>query len=298
MTNISIPTPKIIIKDEQAMENIHWEDCILLLKLGEREIQWGLYKKETRYFIRLCSYVFEKNVGDQRLLDLLNAIFTENSIKIDRCSEVRVLIDTPFYTVVPEAFFDDKMKVQYFSALYGEIDGLEVAVDYIESSEMCLLFGLQTDLMAYLKKQFDRVSVMHTQSLLINNVNRHLDKNPVFYLDLAPSSIALSVFSDEKPLLFQTYNTPVNMDVVYHVLNAKKTFGFADNAILYLCGNDKNEAFIREKVGAAFEEIYWLDRPKGGLYPKEMDEFPSHYFYHLLSLALCESLVENLAEEE
>ncbi|HLR37405.1 MAG TPA: DUF3822 family protein [Chitinophagaceae bacterium] len=298
MTNISIPTPEIIIKDAQAMENIHWEDCILLLKLGAREIQWGLYKKETRYFIRLCSYVFEGNADDQEFLGRLNAIFTENDIRIDRCSEVRVLMDTPFYTVVPEAFFDEKMKAQYFTALYGDMVGLDVSVDNMESSEMRLIFGLRTDLMAYLKAKFDRVSVMHTQSLLINNMDQHLVKGSVVYLDLSPSSIALSVFSDEEPLLFQTYNTPENLDIIYHLLNAKKTLGLADNAILYLCGNDKNEALIREKAGAGFEEIYWLDRPKGGLYPKEMDEFPSHYFYHLLSLALCESSVENLEEGE
>ncbi len=293
MTDITVPSPEIFIKDEQSMENIHWENCVLLLKIGEKEIQWAIYKRDTNYFVRICSYSFDQEEESTDGADRLRSIFLKEKIQAEKCCKVKVIVDTPLYTVVPKEVYQEDLKEAYFTSLFGNHPTLMVKTEPVQSKKMQVVYGLQKSLLQYLEQHFDQLSIVHNQSLLLRYIQRGIGDEPVIYATLHPECTSFIVFSEEKPLLIQSYKTIKPLDVVYYILNILKQLDLEKKPVLYLTGYNKHLHFIKEKISSELGGINTIKRPKGCIFPKGMEKYASYYFFHLVYLALCELLAEN-----
>ncbi len=290
MAKTALPSPSIIVKDAQTKENIQWEDCLLLLNTGPRQLQLGLFQQDTRYFIRLVYYLFDTPLDEEALKNTITQILAENGILASRCKKTLLTFNTPFYASIPSDLYQPEMQESYFSFLYPGKNSRDLLADDVAAWKTRMIYAINSSFLSYTKKEFSKLSVsLHETTLLRQLADMPTDTKHLC-LSLYPDRVSVAVISDGKLLLVQSYKAIKPLDVVYHVLNVAQQLNLQKTGTrLFLAGFHPNADEIVNKLSSQFNQTEWLDRPGNCLYPSAMEMHPSHYFYHLVSLALCES---------
>ncbi len=275
----------IVIADSQQLKKNDWSACVLLVKLGKYEVQVGLYRPDTKYFLRLLTYTSSCGIEDEHAGKTLQRIFSESNMEPAKCRKVHFIIDTPLYTLVPEALYRDALREEYFSFLFKKEKSQVLHTDRLVPG--FLIYPVDKTLLNDISI-YSGLSVTHSQAVLLNNVENK-EKSEVMYVTLQAQDTYIVAYSDNELLLAQSYRGAVAMDVVYHILNVAQRLNLSEAVELRLTGHRENVDEIIEKLGGRFNQINWLQRPGGCQFPTAVDQYPGHYFYHLVSLALCES---------
>src|SRR5699024_6829619 len=174
-----------------------------------------------------------------------------NGIQADRCHKVNVVIDTPLFTLIPEKYYEDSFKEDYFVALFGEKNGLELMSDSMAYQKSRMIYGINEKLAHYLTENFSALSIFHNLHALLENQKETKDKNTL-YVVLHPQYISVLSFSNGQLLLAQSYKTATPLDAVYYILNVSQQHPFEENISLYLSGYDKDFQFLYEKLKDKF----------------------------------------------
>lgn len=279
---------EIAISDNQDLVNIRWNDYVLLIKVGEYEIQLGLCRPDTHYFLRLWAYAFPSGIEKEKISEIIDHIFSENKIMDAQCQKVQFILDNPFYTVIPESLFEDKYKDAYSEFLYGNNDNLIRGMDKVQSNSLRIVYGIDQKIGKDIAMMYSNFSIFHNQTILINSLE-YPEEGKALYITLEENYVAVMAFSAGKLLLAQSYKTGNALDAVYHILNVGQNLEFKEETQLFFTGKNKYSDEVFQKLESRFTVVSWLERPYGCQFPDEIDQYPAHYFYHLVSLALCES---------
>src|SRR5690625_437929 len=270
--------PEAEVKDEQCMHNIHWEDCLLLLKAGRGEIHFALYKRDVQYFFRLLSYSFDSAIQKNEFEEVIKNILWQNGVMASRCKKVQIIVDNPLFTLVPNELYEEEKLPDYFSMLYGENGNWSLQTDEMQEMDAQLVYAVDNGLLNF-AQNFQDFSITHEQAVLWRNIKEELKGEQAIYLSLHARHISFLVLSEKKPLLMQSYQIKTVLDGVYYLLNVVKTLDLKEDIPLFLTGFHKqSEAFV-EKIKERFDSVVWLDRPSGGQFPDKIEQYPDHYFY-------------------
>lgn len=277
--------PDVVIADTQQLEDNDWDACVLLVKMGKCEVQVGLYRPDTKYFLRLLSYVSSEGIDPESAGIALRHVFSEHSIEPGKCRNVRFIVDTPLYTVIPEALYDNKLQEEYFSFLFKAEENQVLHTDKLDS--LALIYPVDRIFFEEMS-EYPNFSVIHNQTVLLNS-RENKENGPMIYVTLQPKNVCIAVYSGNDLLLAQSYRIAGSIDVVYHISNVVQRLKLPETVELCLTGTNEWTGEVLEKLQNRFDQTRWLQRPEGCQFPGGIDQYPAHYFYHLVSLALCES---------
>ncbi len=288
MAKIVLSPPTVLVKDAQPKENIRWGDCILLLNVGSGHIQLGLYQQSTRYFIRLACYLLEGSLEGEELKDAMAHVLMENDILVSGCKETRLTFSTPLYTSVPSELYRQDLQDSYFSFLYRKEEDMTLQTDEVPSLGLRVIYATAPSFLSYIKNAFPHLSVFHQETVNLRQFSDIQGGLKQIILSLQPGYISVMAFSEKNPVLLQPYKAKIALDVIYYVLNVARQLEWRKEEVtLYLTGFHPEAGDIFDQLSHQLERVEWLQRTEGCLYPSAMDRYPSHYFYHLVSLALC-----------
>lgn len=290
MADIFLPDPAFAVEDAQKLAETDLTGCALLMNVGLRQIGYAVYDPASKYLMALKTYYFEAG-NDKQLLKIIEQFLAANKMLYTGFKEIKLSFDHPHFTLVPEALYDEKLKPQFLSFLYPEQPDQDIFCDHIAHRDILNVYSTNKLITEHLKKEFAQAHIFHSETVMLNTLMQTERKaEDEVYVRIQPQHITVTVLSGGRLLMMQPYAIHHEMDAVYYVMNAIKQHNLSPQSIdLKLSGDIDEESPLYSKFQYATGEVSWLKRSVMLNYAKEFDQYPEHYFYNLVSLALCAS---------
>lgn len=291
MTDISLPEPGFVIEDAPELAQTDLTTCMLFMNVGHEQLAYTIYNPAKRCFISLKSYYFETGRIANKVLEILEQCFdTDKMLYID-FKEIRLSFDYPEFTLVPAEKYDKKLKSRYLSLLYPEQPDQVFLRDPVRKPNAVNVYSLNKNVAGYLKKEFGKAHIYHSETAVLNTLMQQKETaEHRVYVRVLPKRITLTILSGDRLLMMQPYAIHHEMDALYYVLNAINQFNLPfGKTEIRLYGDIDENSPVYQKLHFEADTISWLARPGNFNYVDTFNRFPDHYFYNLVSLALCES---------
>lgn len=290
MPSTYIPTPVFSLSDADSLAKTDLTQCVLLMAASLDQLHYTIYHPAEKKFIYLKGYYFHSKNKNQDMLAMLEQCFDSDKIIFTDFKQVKILFDDPLFTLVPAAYYSKELKKDYFAMLMPGAENQKIHHDVLQKEGIVNIYAIDKNLLGYLKKEFASVHYFHSETIFLQSVlasSQAADDR--VYLSMAAERITVTVISNNKLLLAQSYPIGHIKDALYYTLNAIHQFNLApDKVDLYLSGEVESNTPLYKELRHEIPGTHWLNRRDEYQFVSAFDEFPPHYFYNLTALASCE----------
>jgi hypothetical protein len=204
--------------------------------------------------------------------------------------EVRVIIDTPEVTVVPQDLFDDDKKEDLF-ALNNDIGPNEyVLSNHSSAYDVEVLFLVQKELYAFLNKNFSKIRFVHQLSLMLDQSNKYPDKaQEQLFVSYSEHHFSVVALRNNSLVYHNAFKLIVPDDLIYYFLLVIQELGFdqyASKAVLDGVIDEKVNKLLVIKQYLA--QMDFMPLHAKFTYPESVIDAPGHYYSSLFALPFCE----------
>ena len=190
------------------------------------------------------------------MLTALEDLVYENPLLLADFNKVDILIDTKRFTVVPSSIKSDEEREEIMGAIWPE-GQYEIVPNDLPGCDSTLLMGIDTPLLAFLRRTFIDVPLRHPVSVLAAYFAPRSQQGNCgkIYANIRDKAVDVVAFSSRTPWsipserntlamrrsflrIANTYEATSAADISYYILAAAQTTGFSlKGDEIILCGN-------------------------------------------------------------
>lgn len=265
----------------------------LYIHFGPDALQYGLLDPESNQFLALCDYALKRPAAQLSHKALMHELTGTPGINHKKFPSVVIGADSPYFTLVPQPFFDPGKLRQYLAVNFNPPENLETAADVLPELQACLVYGYDKGLPDAAREHYPEAAVFHSQTALLNYHHYQFRSNPErqgIFLHIAPTRMTLAVFNEGKLQYLNSFACQSREDILYYTLNALEQLRIRPgNATLVLSGDmDKHSATVT-LLERYIREIRFAGRIGPAGYSAVMSRAPAHAYAELFGLYLCGS---------
>lgn len=221
---------------------------------------------------------------------LLDGLFDALNINYTGTKEHRLFVDSPYFTLVPEALFDSSSASTYLDLLYILPPQVSIHFNRIASHAMVLVYAFEQQTIDKLKQFFPGAPVKHyTEIMLKHGLLHHTENDMGIYGVVENGFLTLIGFSQKSIAFFNRFKTEADTDVVYYLLSAAEDLGLntAKPAIV-IAGDINSNGSLFTLMKKYIPGIRLMLRYDQVSFPAAFNQF-SEPLYHLpIHSLLCE----------
>ncbi|MDQ6757710.1 MAG: DUF3822 family protein [Bacteroidota bacterium] len=228
----------------------------------------------------LSVFYFEKG---KIISEQLKELFKEQTLLSKKYKKVFISYSFSDSALLPEELYKPEENELILNSLLGDLNDGIIFTDFIADKKLHNVYKIPVELHHVMVDQFSIAAFYHQYSFLIkqNTTERNL-LSIIFYQD---KFIAVLV-KNNKFRVIQMYPYQSATDVVYHLLNICKQYTVVEIP-LRIAGIITADADLHKEIMSYFPNYSFYELPPEYEYAENIKVFPSHYFSHLFSYALC-----------
>jgi hypothetical protein len=282
--------PAFAVDDASLLET-DLTTCQLLVLTGKGVFSYVVYNPAAKKFMALKSYTFQTQKGAVAELEMIEQVFDADKLLFTNFKAVYLAFDGGDCTVVPEKYYSPSLRKDYMELIYPEKTQEVILADILTEQHMVNIYGVDKDLLGYLRKEFSTDNTLHVNTALLKSYtydNDYRDLNGVAFIDIQHHKFTLTVFKLGQLLSQQEIPCTTGLDVVYHLVNALRQTGLDEqHAKVKVGGALTADSQIYAELHRFIPKLEWMQRLPGFGYISKMQEIPAYYFNNLYALALC-----------
>jgi hypothetical protein len=259
----------------------------LALRVSDSNLHVMLYNgNEPDSLISRAIALDVENLGLVRAIE--EAIY-DNPLLLNDFNHVDILIDTLKFAIIPDDIVDPDTRQSALDTLLP--DSIDIHTEIIQSpipaTGSAIVMKIPVELGAFLRRTFNNPSIHHhlaplCRYLLTSNRTGNSGK---MYVNFRSDALDLITFSNDRPLLINTFNFRDINDAVYYIIACRNILHFDNdsNELLLAGDSEVREAItpiLREFIGYVMPVIFPTTMFKAG---KEALSTP----FDLITLPLC-----------
>lgn len=185
--------------------------------------------------------------------------------------------------LTPGLYYNVNQNNENLNLVYGDLCQGIVLTDHVAEKSLYNTYRIPHDIHLAITSHFDEVTFIHQYSLLIKQLQH---TGNILKLIFYPDKIVIALQKQDKLQIIQAFKYITAEDVVYHMLNVCNRFN-AKDVNVQLCGMIERDSALFEEIQKYFLNITFAGLPEELLYAAGIKEFPTHFFSHQFSFALC-----------
>jgi hypothetical protein len=231
----------------------------------------------------------EKNI--QGLCESLKSFFEREDLFSFLFRRVRIALPESVSAVVPVRLFNEVEKATYLEELVN--DGHFSYVQHDELGEMGInvVYPVETELVATLKKQFPTGKFFSPSTPLLLGFKKTIDideKGTKVYAYLAVEKLHILVFEKQNLLFYNAYPYAATSDVMYYTLLVYNQLNLDPSEIpLILTGNIVADSEIYKMLFRYVADIQFFTELPFIKFGRKFQDIPPYFHFNLYALALC-----------
>ena len=282
--------PAFTVDDASLLET-DLTTCHLLVLVGSGSFSYVVFEPVESKFLALKSYLFEPQKAAVAELEMIEQVFDADRLLFTAFRSVLLAFDLSNQTLVPAKFYNSNLKKEYLHLVYPEKMQEAILADTIEELDVVNVYGLDKDLVGFLRKEFATDKVINANTALLRSYiydHDYQQRDGVVYVEIQGAKVTLTVYSFGRLLGQQEFAFQGGLDIVYYLTNMLRQLNIDEQkARVKIGGSVKLEDPLLEELRSFVPQLEWLQHLQGFRYIAKMQELPTHYFHNLYALALC-----------
>lgn len=265
----------------------HPEVWTLAVRLRGNGLQYALYSRMEDSSLSFGDISFDP--ADSFVKNLESAVY-DHGFFLQQYGKMQFLSESPHFLLVPDEFSAGGIEAEcerYFRFLYPE-DKTVVHTDRIEAAGLSVVYGIEPETDAFLRRTFFHPPVAHVLTPLIRYFNKKdtFERKGIMYAYLAGDMVEVVAFKGRQVVLANYFRYRNTDDAFYYIMNAWVQCGMdAKKHELHVLG-DKDDRrtllpMLRQHVACVIQTIFPAQLLRLG---KEAMSAP----FDLIVLPLCE----------
>lgn len=264
----------------------------LLCTIDPEFISIAAVDQEKNRFSGFEGFHFSRPCNDEQLSLKIAELTRQSDIlkKID-FRNVSVQFANSRFTFIPSALFKAEDAEQYFYFNHPKRDGDEVHFDIITSYDAINIFSVSGEVIAALKKMFERFSVHHQLTSLLEAAGFYARNKPErnMFIHVHSSCIDVIVMEERKLIFANSFPCKGTEDGIYFVMMTCEQLSLNPELVEVLVSGEieKDGAFTKQ-LHRYIRHISFCGRSKASSFTYGFDELPPHFYHAAFSHNLCE----------
>ncbi|MDO4510674.1 MAG: DUF3822 family protein [Bacteroidales bacterium] len=226
MSNLSSTTAHIDIQRPE-----YWT---LQLALAPKEVQYTLFDIDEENSLISGSLPLDLS-GGSYLKAVENAIY-DNPVLLNDYRQVRVLVQSQHFMILPAEFSDELDAQDAFEAMYADAEG-DFALCTLPRCGVNIGYEVPKGVLGFLRRTFNMPPIVHHLYPLMEHFKLQDERRTgaCLHLNLREEGIDILIIRDRELVMANSFPCTVTADAIYYTLNAWQNFGLDAT---------KNELFV------------------------------------------------------
>jgi len=262
-------------------EAIFYQQTNLICELTEDSFSYVFENDIEKKFYGISVFYFDK--GELDIPAQLKNIFKDQKLLIKNYKKIIVSFCGKECTLLPFELYKQGNEAEYLNTFFGDANSGTILTDHVEKINLFALYRIPDAVYKVIIEQFPLAVIKHQYSFLINE---YVDTNGLFKIIFYKEVFVAVLIKSGQLQFINLFSYQADHDVVYNLLNICKQFDIK-NVVLNLGGIFERNSELHKELSHYFTNIFFDELPQSYSFAGGLQDFPSHYFSHLYSLALC-----------
>ena len=251
-----------------------------------------IYDNENNKLIALESYAFQEIEDYQQLSSEINDLVYDKELLRKSYKKTNVIFESTKSTLIPFQLFDKSELNSYLKFNHKVEDSEIIRFDSLKNLEAKNIYVIPECINKTIKENFGSANISNfssslIESLLIKYKNQNLE-NKVF-VNLRSNVFDIIIIEGTKLKLFNSFRFRTKEDFAYFLLFVLEQLKLNPEYIeLIFIGSIEKSSNLYEIIFKYVRNINFIEANDLFRYSYVFDNFPSHFYYNLININLCE----------
>lgn len=193
---------------------------VLSIQINLSGLSFCVLDKDSNQITHIENVVFDDFKNPESLLEATQNVFDNHAILRDSFTDVIVLHQNNWSTLVPSSIFNKDCVADYLKFNTKILATDLVEVDPLNYLELQCVYIPFTNINNYIFDKFGSFTFMHSSSILVDKLSV-LEKNNTskqVYVNISNYQFDLIIFEAEKLLFFNHFEYQTPEDILYYLL--------------------------------------------------------------------------------
>lgn len=249
------------------------------MEWGKQSLSFSVFHEQDNRVLHTEIVGLEKELYDFNMQDF-EKIFREQAVFAFSFEKITCLLDTSFFTLVPQEYFDESKNEKYLKFVHDLPSGNFLHVNEIAvSTDYQLVYAFPKILKEAVAKHFVNTHFSISQLSLLNYFAKFSQLDEFCILHFNESEILIFYYKGGELKFFNSFAFINAEDVVYHTLHVLNTLGLNnEKCVVHYSGmlgeESSNLALLKQYV----KYLKPLERTNKLNYSPLVEQMPAHYF--------------------
>ncbi len=290
MTNRHI-TKKIF--QDPVLQRTSPADLSVVFYIGLNNLRVAIRQRSENKFIALARYRSEiiEGLKESETLSMLFKELTSDVPFINRAEEKKALIETGFYTLVPDGLFKKNSGSAYLSFNHKTPTGLKVLTNTIQNNEIRNVYGADKKYLDLVNRLAGFPEMLHPCTVFSeSHLVRYQRKNEEgrVFLGIRHHYLDILYLKKDSIQYLNSFECRSNEDFAYFVLFALEQLGLNPEIVkVGLSGEISENNTVFDILSKFIRNIEIISPYSGFLYSEQIDPLEIQRNYLLFNAGLC-----------
>ena len=259
-------------------------DSSLLIEIGAASVSMFFFNRDPFKINGLIAYHIDAKENAVSASEQLEGLIARDPLLQQNFSSVDICYNVKEATLIPRAFFAKDLVNDISDLAFGVNGTTENFYDHIRGKDIVNVYRIDKNLVKTMNRLYSFSSSYHSNTLLLCLPY----KLNSLYCIVSYDSIKVIFGKDEKLKFTQQFVYSTAADIIYHLLNVLAQYDEDPSKIqLTVSGMINDKSNLYDEVYKYFLSITFDRIPDDLVLPTIFNEYPSHYFSHLIRMVSC-----------
>ncbi|MEP6594935.1 MAG: DUF3822 family protein [Ginsengibacter sp.] len=263
--------------------DINSEHISLFGEVSNEGFSYFFLNDKSKLIEGLTVFHFDKRKTENNVSELLITIFSEQLLLKNKYSNIFISYAFNESILTPGIYYNHSQNNENINLVYGDLNNGVIFADSVEEKNLYNIYRIHADIHQAITGQFSEAKFSHQYSLLVKQLP---DTGNIMKVIFYQNKIVITLLKNDKLQIVQAFYYTTAGDVVYHMVNICDQFQ-VEEVRVELGGMIEKDSGLFKEIHKYFLMISFSDLPDNLSYDEGIMEFPSHFFSHLFSIALC-----------
>lgn len=164
--------------------------------------------------------VFEKERTPYGLQKGLVSLFSKHEIPQKHFSEIIIVHRNKLFSLVPKSLFDENEMANYLKFNTKILANDHIAYDEVENHDMINVYVPFVNVNNYVYELFGEFTYKHSGTVMVESLltGQSIPKEPTCYVHVADRQMEVTLISQRKLLLYNSFDFVTKEDFIYYLL--------------------------------------------------------------------------------
>jgi hypothetical protein len=283
----------LIKKYDEALKQADFTQLNLFLQISMEGLSLSTFNTENNKFLSIEHVEFDNPELNPDIYSLLKHFFSDHFATNHQFKSVYILFESTNSSLIPEPMYDESEKMSFSKFSFTQSDDHDTLSDKIKNLDAYNLYLVPKVLKKDLEELFPGHKFYSHAGIFIDNLlvtyKNSVNQKRIF-INVRKSYLDIVILDGRSLLYFNTFNYLSKEDFIYYVIYVMDQLKLNPEEIeIIFSGIIEKNSLIFDTIYKYVRNVSFQPKPAGFSYSYLFSDIPSHYFFNLLHLPLCES---------